>query len=91
MSCCRGKEEGKHNLKIATVFSYNSNKDDLDAFGMINYKLKIMNDGLSMAVKPSVNYGEQFITENKHTREKWDKFITHYNQMFETKFSTQDS
>ena len=31
----RKKEEGKHNLKIATVFSYNSNEDDLDASGII--------------------------------------------------------
>jgi len=28
---------------------------------------------------------------NVHTREKLDEFIGHYNQMFETKFSTKDS
>jgi type I restriction enzyme R subunit len=28
---------------------------------------------------------------NKHSREKLDEFISHYNQMFETKFSTKDS
>lgn len=33
----RKKEEGKHNLKIATVFSYGSNEDDLDANGMYDF------------------------------------------------------
>ena len=34
----RKKEEGQHNLKIATVFSYTSNEDDLDANGIIDFE-----------------------------------------------------
>lgn len=34
----RKKEEGKHNLKIATVFSYGSNEDDLDATGIFDFE-----------------------------------------------------
>lgn len=73
------KEEGKHNLKIATIFSYVANEDDADANGFIP-------DELSVAEEAKVLYGL-----NKHTREKLDEYIEHYNKMFETNFSTKDS
>ncbi|MEO6304710.1 MAG: type I restriction endonuclease subunit R [Bacteroidia bacterium] len=73
------KEEGKHNLKIATIFSYAANEDDADANGFLP-------DELSIAEEPKVLYGL-----HAHSREKLDEFIIHYNQMFETKFSTKDS
>lgn len=89
----RKKEEGQHNLRIATIFSYATNEDDADANGMFemdNEKLIIDNDVLNVAAEPIVNY--QFSTVNYlHSREKLDEFIGHYNQMFETKFSTKDS
>ncbi len=73
------KEEGKHNLKIATIFSYTANEADADANGFLP-------DELSVAEEPKVLYGL-----HAHSREKLDEFIVHYNQMFETKFSTKDS
>jgi len=73
------KKEGKHNLKIATIFSYTANEEDKDANGYIP-------DELPMAAEPRAEYGE-----NKHTRDKLDDFITDYNGMFNTKFSTKDS
>jgi type I restriction enzyme R subunit len=73
------KEEGKHNLKIATIFSYAANEADADANGFLP-------DELSIAEEPKVLYGL-----HAHSREKLDEFIVHYNQMFETKFSTKDS
>lgn len=73
------KDEGKHNLKIATIFSYAANEADADANGFLP-------DELSIAEEPKVLYGLQ-----AHSREKLDEFIVHYNQMFETKFSTKDS
>ncbi len=73
------KEEGKHNLKIATIFSYAANEDDKDANGFLP-------DELAIADEPKVLYGLQ-----AHSREKLDEFIEHYNKMFETKFSTRDS
>ncbi len=82
----RKKEEGKHNLKIATVFSYTSNEDDLDANGIMDLESDFDEGGLNIAAEPAVEY-----KINRHTREKLDEFITHYNQMFETKFSTKDS
>lgn len=75
----RRKEEGKHNLRIATIFSYATNEDDADANGFLP-------EEVSVAEEPKVLYGLQ-----AHSREKLDEFIGHYNIMFETKFSTKDS
>ncbi|MGP8214242.1 MAG: type I restriction endonuclease subunit R [Bacteroidia bacterium] len=73
------KEKGIHGLRIATIFSYVANEEDADANGFLP-------DELSVAAEPKVLYGL-----NKHSREKLDEFIEHYNKMFDTKFSTQDS
>jgi len=73
------KDEGKHNLKIATIFSYAANEDDADANGFIPEELSIAED-------PKVLYGL-----HDHSREKLDAYIEHYNKMFGTKFSTKDS
>ena len=75
----RKKIEGKHNLRIATIFSYASNEDDLDANGFIPEELSVVEE-------PQVLYGLQ-----AHSREKLDEFIADYNAMFDTKFSTKDS
>ena len=72
-------EEGKHNLRIATIFSYATNEDDADANGFLPEELSVVEE-------PRALYGLQ-----AHSREKLDEFIGHYNQMFETKFSTKDS
>jgi type I restriction enzyme R subunit len=75
----RKKEEGLHNLRIATIFSYVSNEADADANGFLPDELSVMEE-------PKVLYGLQ-----AHSREKLDEFIGHYNQMFTTNFTTKDS
>lgn len=75
----RKKEEGKHNLRIATIFSYATNEDDADANGFLPEELSVLEE-------PRALYGLQ-----AHSREKLDEFIGHYNTLFETKFSTKDS
>lgn len=75
----RKKGEGKHNLRIATIFSYASNEDDAYANGFLPEELSVVEE-------PKALYGLA-----AHSREKLDEFIGHYNQMFETKFSTKDS
>lgn len=75
----RKKDEGKHNLKIATIFSYAANEEDADANGFIPEELSVVEE-------PRALYGLQ-----AHSREKLDEYIEHYNKMFETKFSTKDS
>jgi len=75
----RKKEEGKHNLRIATIFSYGANEDDADANGFIPEELSVVEE-------PRALYGLQ-----AHSREKLDEFIGHYNTMFENNFTTKDS
>ena len=65
----------EHNLKVATIFSYSANEDDKDAND--NYE----SDG--------ANVDEAHI--NQHSRDKLESYISDYNSMFGTKFSTKDS
>ncbi|MCX6051991.1 MAG: type I restriction endonuclease subunit R [Campylobacterales bacterium] len=67
-----------HNLKIATIFSYSANEKDKDANGV--YELDEA-DG--------ANVDEAHI--NQHSRDKLESYISDYNAMFGTKFSTKDS
>ncbi len=69
------KKEGRHNLRIATIFSYGVNEDDKDANGFI--------PDTPLDINPDTPI-------NKHTREKLDEFIEDYNQMYNTKYSTKE-
>jgi type I restriction enzyme R subunit len=69
------KAEGKHTLKVATIFSYTSNEEDKDADGILDEGGEIIG-------------GEG---GNPHTREKLDGFISDYNGMFGTNYSTKDT
>lgn len=80
----RKKNEGKHNLKIATIFSYVANEDDADANGYIPEENLFM-----VAEQPLVKYNET--EQSQHSREKLDEFIEDYNKMFGSNFSTKDS
>jgi type I restriction enzyme R subunit len=73
------KENGEHNLRIATIFSYASNEDDADANGFIPEEVSVVEDTRAL-------YGL-----NKHSRDKLEEFIGYYNTMYDTKFSTKDS
>ena len=73
------KAEGKHNLKIATIFSFVANEEDADANGFIPEELSVVEE-------PRALYGM-----NKHSREKLDEYIEDYNKMFGSNFSTKDS
>ena len=68
----------KHNLKIATIFSYSANEDDKDANGI--YELD-ESDGASV--------DEAHI--NQHSRDKLESYIQDYNKMFGSKFTTRDT
>lgn len=75
----RKKMLGNHDLKIATIFSYIANEEDVGANGFIP-------EEISIAAEPEIAYAT-----NPHTREKLDEFIGHYNQMFGSAYSTKDS
>ena len=72
------KEAGDHDLRIATIFSFDTNEDDSDATGEL--------PDISLAAEPPA---EQY--QSSHTREKLDEYIDDYNQMFGTNFSTRDT
>jgi type I restriction enzyme, R subunit len=82
----RKKEEGLHNLNIATIYSYGVNEDDLDANGFINFERDFDNYELSEVAEQPNLYGAE-----KHTRDKLEEFIGDYNQLYDTKFSTKNS
>ncbi len=69
------KAEGKHKLKVATIFSYTANEADPDADGILDEDAEIVG-------------GEG---GNPHTRDKLEGFIGDYNAMFGTKYSTRDT
>lgn len=76
------EEEGKHNLKIATIFTYQANEEDKDA-GTITEQFD--DEELGMVAEDQETYA------TKHSREYLDEFILDYNQTFQTNYSTKDS
>ncbi len=84
------KEAGKHDLRIATIFSYGANEEDEDAQDYLP------SDHLQMAAEPSVAYKANNASSNtssnksSHTRDKLDDYISDYNKMYDTSFSTKD-
>jgi type I restriction enzyme R subunit len=69
------KEADKHNLKIATIFTYGVNEDDKDANGLLDEDIRL--DAPSKV--------------NQHSRDKLEGYIADYNAMFGTSYTTKDS
>ncbi|MFD2256133.1 type I restriction endonuclease subunit R [Luteolibacter algae] len=69
------KAEGKHKLKVATIFSYTANEEDKGADGILDDDAEI----------------EGGDKGDPHTREVLDGFIRDYNAMFQTNYSTKDT
>lgn len=78
------KEAGEHNLRIATIFSYNANEDDKEAVGDT-----WTDEEYARAAEPAASYVTA--EKNQHTREHLEGFIGDYNKMFATNYSTKDS
>ena len=70
------KLEGKHNLSVASIFSYQANEEDKEASGMGTVDI----DDDFLEDEPQETY--------MHSREKLDSYIADYNAMFKTNFST---
>lgn len=80
------KVEGKHNLTVATIFSYGANVDLIDNDGF-EQDWEEGEFGIA-ADNPRDEYGNP---SKKHPREFLDEFISHYNTKFATNYSTKDS
>lgn len=72
------KEAGKHNLRVATVFTFGANEEDPDAQDYL--------PGDEYPVAADIR--QAYLSS--HTRDKLDSFISDYNEMYGTKFSTKD-
>ena len=75
------KVQGKHNLKIATIFSYEANEEEEYELGNDDTQIK----------ETSVKYLNEGQTVKLHSRDKLESFISDYNTMFGTSYSTKDS
>uniref|UniRef100_UPI0032177523 type I restriction endonuclease subunit R n=1 Tax=uncultured Draconibacterium sp. TaxID=1573823 RepID=UPI0032177523 len=88
------KQKGEHNLKIATIYSYQANEDDKDAVGFVEdtefleedtYNKKMVAEGGVEYVLPGTG------NTNQHSRDALEEFIGHYNKQFSTNYTTKDS
>lgn len=70
----RKRVEGKHDLKVATVFTFTANEDDADADGLIG--------------EPDI--GGEGGTVNPHTRDKLQACVDDYNALYGTGHSVKD-
>lgn len=73
------KEDGKHNLRLATIFSYSPNEEDKDAVGFVD------DEEFLMVAEPQAEYNTQ------HTRDELEDFIKHYNKQFGTNYTSKDN
>jgi len=81
------KEEGLHNLRIATIFSYQSNEGDKDAIGFVDDDEFLESDvySIGLAAEPKTEYA------SNHTRDELETFIQLYNEQYSTNFTSKDS
>ena len=96
------KEEGKHNLRVATIFSYKPNEEDKDAVGFIddepyNFELE---HSLPIAADKQALYktksgseitNPNLLLKHLHSRDCLEEFIGDYNKQFSTNYTTKDS
>ncbi|WP_299793139.1 type I restriction endonuclease subunit R [uncultured Marivita sp.] len=71
----RKKAQGKHDLKVATIFTFAANEEDDDANGLIG--------------EPDVT-GGPVSAATQHSRDKLAGYVTDYNAMFGTNNSVKD-
>ena len=72
------KMAGKHDLRIAAIYTYGTNEDDAEAIGALP------EEQLSMAAEPP---GAPI---SSHSRDKLEQIISHYNAQYRTAYSTKD-
>lgn len=71
------KKEGKHNLRLATIFSYSANEDDKGAVGFVE-------DSEFLDIECEKQ-------DTPHTRDQLEEFIVEYNQQYGTNFTSANN
>lgn len=75
----RLKTEGKHNLNVATIFSYGANDD------MIEIESDYDQKDFNQVAEPRAEY------QSSHKRDKLEEYLIDYNLTFGTNYTTKDS
>lgn len=75
------KAAGEHDLRIATIFTYGTNEDSDES------KDYLPSDEVDFDVLAEASTGYQ----SSHSRDKLESYISDYNKMYGTSFSTKDS
>lgn len=70
------QKQGLHDLRVVTIFTPSDNEEDEDANGLIG--------------EPDFNISTD-TSSRSHSRDKLNKFIADYNQMYQTQHSAKDS
>ncbi|NET34616.1 MAG: type I restriction endonuclease subunit R [Cyanothece sp. SIO1E1] len=73
----RKKDNGEHDLRIVTIFSYRTNEEDQE-----------VEEG---NIADPMGAFDETKRINVHSRDKLEAYIADYNEMFKTKFSTKDN
>jgi type I restriction enzyme R subunit len=76
------KEAGLHDLRIATIFTFGANEDSNDAQDFLPADY---DSDFDMAAEAPSQY------LSRHSRDKLETYIGHYNQMYNGSFTTKDS
>jgi type I restriction enzyme R subunit len=76
------KEAGLHDLRIATIFTYGANEDSDDAQDFLPADY---DSDFDMAAEAPSQY------LSRHSRDKLETYIGHYNKMYNGSFTTKDS
>lgn len=75
------KKRGEHNLRLATIYSYQTNEDDKEAQGYV----EVEEPEYMMAAEPMAVY------QTAHSRDQLEEFIQEYNQEFGTNYTNKDT
>lgn len=74
----RKKQNGEHNLKVTTIFSFAQNEDEMED-GVYSQ--------LDMAAEPRAEYG----SPKPHRRELLENYVADYNELFDEKQNIKDT
>lgn len=74
----RKKEAGQHNLRVATIFTFQANEEDADANGYIS------EPDFNIADDPGAGYA------HAHKRDKLATYVADYNHMYGSNESVKD-
>ena len=73
----RKKQTGKHNLKVATIFSFSQNEEEIE---------DIILEKMNIAAETQVEYGYK-----PHRRELLESYVQDFNELFEEKQNVKDT